>query len=38
MAHVQMGDVESARTSFMRCQNGSALAKECEKALEMLPQ
>jgi Tfp pilus assembly protein PilF len=39
MAHAQMGDVESARTSFMRCQDHpNALAKECEKALAQLPQ
>lgn len=40
MAHAQMGDVESARTSFMRCQEShqSGYAKECEKALAQLPQ
>jgi Flp pilus assembly protein TadD len=39
MAHAQMGDVESARTSFMRCQtDSSAVAKECQRALEMLPE
>ncbi len=39
MAHAQMGDVESARTSFLRCQStGSAMSSECEQALTMLPQ
>jgi Tfp pilus assembly protein PilF len=39
MAHAVMGDVESARTSFMRCQSvENAVGKECKKSLELLPQ
>jgi Tfp pilus assembly protein PilF len=39
MAYAQMGDVESARTSFMCCQSAeSAIGKECRRSLEMLPQ
>lgn len=39
MAYVQMGDVESARASFMRCipLDGQGVGKECQDKLGMLP-
>jgi Tfp pilus assembly protein PilF len=38
-AHAEMGDVESARASFMRCQSGcEPIGKECRDLLQMLPQ
>ncbi|MCK6551959.1 hypothetical protein L6R52_39375, partial [Myxococcota bacterium] len=39
MAYAEMGDVESARSSFLRCRqtNAPAIGKECQTALDMLP-
>lgn len=37
-AYVEMGDVESARASFQRCQSSNdALGKECKQSLQLLP-
>jgi Tfp pilus assembly protein PilF len=36
MAHAALGDVESARASFERCQPIGVVGKECRKSLEML--
>lgn len=38
MAYAQMGDVESARASFKRCQSSEQVGKECRRSLTMLPQ
>lgn len=37
LAHVELGDVESARTSFMRCQSDGTFGSECIRSLQMLP-
>ncbi|MCB9655885.1 MAG: tetratricopeptide repeat protein [Deltaproteobacteria bacterium] len=37
LAHAEMGDVESARTSFMRCQSDGTFGSECIRSLQMLP-
>jgi Tfp pilus assembly protein PilF len=37
LAHAAIGDVESARASFKRCQSEGAFGKECRRTLEMLP-
>ncbi|MEO1335406.1 MAG: tetratricopeptide repeat protein, partial [Myxococcota bacterium] len=38
LAYAEMGDVESARTSFERCQSLGGVRNECTKSLELLPQ
>ncbi|MEM7678268.1 MAG: tetratricopeptide repeat protein, partial [Myxococcota bacterium] len=38
LAYAEMGDVESARTSFERCQSLGEVGNECTKSLELLPQ
>ncbi len=37
LAYAELGDLESARASFSRCQSRGQLGKECKKSLEMLP-
>jgi tetratricopeptide (TPR) repeat protein len=37
MAHAAMGDVESARASFKRCQTSGTYGQECRRSLNMLP-
>jgi Tfp pilus assembly protein PilF len=37
MAHAAMGDVESARASFKRCQTSGAYGAECRRSLNLLP-
>lgn len=37
LAYAELGDLESARSSFMRCQSKGQLGRECKKSLEMLP-
>lgn len=38
LAYAELGDLESARASFLRCQSRGQYGKECRKSLEMLPQ
>ena len=37
MAHAAMGDVESARASFKRCQTSGMYGPECRRSLNLLP-
>jgi Tfp pilus assembly protein PilF len=37
MAHAAMGDVESARASFKRCQSSGMYGPECRRSLNLLP-
>lgn len=37
LAHAEMGDVESARASFKRCQASGTYGQECRRSLNMLP-
>jgi Tfp pilus assembly protein PilF len=37
MAHVELGDVESARASFTRCQSSDRYGSDCRRSLNMLP-
>ena len=37
LAYAELGDVESARASFERCQSTGEIGRECKKSLELLP-
>ena len=37
LAYAELGDVESARASFERCQSLGEVGRECGKSLELLP-
>ena len=37
LAYAELGDVESARTAFERCQSLGEVGRECSKSLELLP-
>ena len=38
LAYAELGDVESARAAFERCQSLGEVGQECRKSLELLPQ
>lgn len=38
LAYAELGDVESARSAFQRCQSLGDAGRECTKSLELLPQ
>ena len=37
LAYAQLGDIESARQSFLSCESTGAYGRECKRSLELLP-